>query len=111
MTKKVTVSNNERVKEIYSNLKSDLTLCIKYHRRNKPELVKEYFGTDVRNEIQQQLDVICKPFSYVQMVQIGKVISDLHTFYILPTDEWSTELSQSLSQKGTSLDEKTTLEA
>lgn len=77
---------NEQIKNIYSNLKSDLILCIKYHRKNKPEMVKEYFGTDNREEIQKQLDVICKPFSYVQRIQIEKVISDLHTFYILPNE-------------------------
>lgn len=77
---------NEQIKNIYSNLKSDLILCVKYHRRNKPEMVREYFGTDSREEIQKQLDVICKPFSYVQRTQIEKVISDLHTFYILPKE-------------------------
>lgn len=39
----MTLSNQARIKEIYQNLKSDLTLCIKYHRRNKSDLVKEYF--------------------------------------------------------------------
>lgn len=71
----------QQVKEIYKNLKSDLTLCVKYHRRNRPELVREYFGTDKREEIEKQLQVICKPFSEVQKIQIEKVISDLHTFY------------------------------
>lgn len=77
---------NEQIKNIYSNLKSDLILCVKYHRKNKPEMVKEYFGTDNREEIQKQLDVICKPFSLIQKIQIEKVISDLHNFYILPKE-------------------------
>lgn len=77
---------NEQIKNIYSNLKSDLILCVKYHRKNKPEMVKEYFGTDNREEIQKQLDVICKPFSLIQKIQIEKVISDLHNFYILPNE-------------------------
>ena len=71
----------QQVKEIYKNLKSDLTLCVKYHRRNRPELVREYFGTDEREKINEQLQVICKPFSLVQKIQIEGLISDLHTFY------------------------------
>lgn len=57
-------------------------------RRNKPEYVKEYFNTDKREEIEKQLQVICKPFSDIQKIQISKVITDLHTFYILPQEEW-----------------------
>ena len=83
----MTVSNEKRINEIYRYLKSDLTECVKYHRRNKPELVKEYFNTDKREEIEKQLQVICKPFSDIQKIQISKVISDLHTFYILPQVE------------------------
>lgn len=85
MKEKMTVSNDKRINEIYKYLKSDLTNCVKYRRRNKPELVKEYFNTDKREEIESQLQVICKPFSDIQKIQISKVITDLHTFYI-PTD-------------------------
>lgn len=88
MKEKMTVSNDKRINEIYKYLKSDLTNCVKYMRRNKPELVKEYFNTDKREEIEKQLQVICKPFSDIQKIQISKVISDLHTFYILPQEEW-----------------------
>lgn len=87
MKEKMTVSNDKRINEIYKYLKSDLTECVKYRRRNKPELVKEYFNTDKREEIEAQLQVICKPFSDIQKIQISKVISDLHTFYILPQEE------------------------
>ena len=87
MKEKMTVSNDKRINEIYKYLKSDLTECVKYRRRNKPELVKEYFNTDKREEIEKQLQVICKPFSDIQKIQISKVISDLHTFYILPQEE------------------------
>lgn len=83
----MTVSNDKRINEIYKYLKSDLTNCVKYRRRNKPELVKEYFNTDKREEIEAQLQVICKPFSDIQKIQISKVITDLHTFYILPQEE------------------------
>ena len=86
--KEMTVSNQKRINEIYKYLKSDLTNCVKYMRRNKPELVKEYFNTDKREEIEKQLQVICKPFSDIQKIQISKVITDLHTFYILPQEEW-----------------------
>ena len=82
----MTLSNQARIKEIYQGLKSDLNLCVKYHRKNKPELVKEYFGTDNREEIEKQLAVICKPFSVIQKIQIEKVISELHKFYILPNE-------------------------
>ena len=88
MKEKMTVSNDKRINEIYKYLKSDLTECVKYRRRNKPEFVKEYFNTDKREEIEAQLQVICKPFSDIQKIQISKVISDLHTFYILPQEEW-----------------------
>jgi hypothetical protein len=87
MKEKMTISNDKRINEIYKYLKSDLTNCVKYRRRNKPELVKEYFNTDKREEIEAQLQVICKPFSDIQKIQISKVISDLHTFYILPQEE------------------------
>lgn len=78
---KMTIQKEQLIKETYKNLKSDLLLCVKYHRRNKPELVREYFGTDQRDKIEEQLQVICNPFSEVQKIQIEKVISDLHIFY------------------------------
>jgi hypothetical protein len=87
MKEKMTISNDKRINEIYKYLKSDLTECVKYRRRNKPEYVKEYFNTDKREEIEKQLQVICKPFSDIQKIQISKVISDLHTFYILPQEK------------------------
>ena len=80
------------VSDIYSNLKSDLQLCIKYHRRNKSELVKEYFWTDKWEEIEKQLQVICIPFSVIQKIQISGVITELHNFYIQPTTEWEKKL-------------------
>ena len=84
----MTLQNQARINEIYKYLKSDLTKCVKYMRRNKPEFVKEYFNTDKREEIEAQLQVICKPFSDIQKIQISKVITDLHTFYILPQEKW-----------------------
>ena len=29
--------------EVYKQFKNDLRLCVKYHRKGKPEKVKEYF--------------------------------------------------------------------
>ena len=75
------IQNQSRINEIYRYLKSDLIRCVKYHRKFRPDVVREYFGTDKREEIEKQLWVICKPFSEVQKIQIEKVISDLHTFY------------------------------
>lgn len=74
------------VPEIYKQLKDDLTLCVKYHRRGKPEKVEEYFGTKERAEIEKQLQVICKPFSLIQKIQIERVIAELHNFYIQPEE-------------------------
>ena len=54
-------------------------------------MVKEYFWTDNREEIEKQLAVICKPFSDIQKIQISQVITDLHNFYIQPTEEWLKE--------------------
>jgi hypothetical protein len=107
----MTLQNQARIKEIYEYLKSDLTQCIKYHRRNKPELVKEYFWTDQRDKINDQLQVICKPFSPIQKIQIEKVISDLHIFYSVNNDSWLKKSKKSLKQKSKSLSEKTTSEA
>lgn len=87
--KEMTISNQERIKQIYRDLKSDLTLCIKYHRKHKSDLVKEYFWTDNWEEIEKQLTVICKPLSVIQKIQISKVITELHNFYITnSTEEW-----------------------
>ena len=85
----MTISNQERIKQIYRDLKSDLTLCVKYHRKGKSDLVKEYFWTDQWEDIEKQLAVICKPFSVIQKIQISKVITELHNFYITnSTEEW-----------------------
>ena len=95
----MTLQNQTRINEIYKFLKSDLIQCIKYHRRNKPELVKEYFWTDQRDKINDQLQVICKPFSPIQKIQIEKVISDLHIFYSVNNDSWLKKSKKSLNQK------------
>jgi hypothetical protein len=92
--KEMTVSNQKRINEIYRYLKEDLTRCIKYHRKWKPEYVKEYFNTDKREEIEAQLQVICKPFSDIQKIQISKVITDLHTFYIPTDNKWLSKKSE-----------------
>ena len=43
MKEQMTISNETRIKEIYQNLKSDLTLCIKFMRKKHPENVEAYF--------------------------------------------------------------------
>ena len=101
----------QMIKEIYENLKQDLVLCVKYHRRNKSELVKEYFWTDKWEEIEKQLQVICKPFSDIQKIQISKVITELHNFYILPVEEWQKKSKEPLKKKSKSLNGKTISEA
>lgn len=98
----MTLQNQTRINELYKYLKSDLTQCIKYHRRNKSELVKEYFWTDQRDKINDQLQVICKPFSPIQKIQIEKVISDLHIFYSVNNDSWLKKSKKSLNQKSKS---------
>jgi hypothetical protein len=95
----MTLQNQARINEIYKYLKSDLTQCIKYHRRNKPELVKEYFWTDQRDKINDQLQVICKPFSPIQKIQIERLISDLHIFYSVNNNPWLKKSKKSLNQK------------
>jgi hypothetical protein len=105
------LQKEQLIKDTYKNLKSDLLLCVKYHRRNKPELVKEYFWTDQRDKINDQLQVICKPFSEIQKIQISKVISDLHTFYSINNEQWLKKSKKSLKQKSKSLSEKTISEA
>ena len=108
---KMTIQKEQLIKETYKNLKSDLLLCVKYHRRNKPELVREYFGTDQRDKIEEQLQVICNPFSEVQKIQIEKVISDLHIFYSINNESWLKKSKKSLKQKSKSLSERTISEA
>lgn len=95
----MTLQNQARINEIYKYLKSDLEKCIRYHRRNKPELVKEYFNTDNRDDIEAQIQVICKPFSPIQKIQIEKVISDLHSFYSVNNNPWLKKSKKSLNQK------------
>ena len=108
---KMTIQKEQLIKDTYKNLKSDLLLCVKYHRRNKPELVREYFWTDQRDKIEEQLQVICKPFSEVQKIQIEKVISDLHIFYSINNEAWLKKSKKSFKQKSKSLSEKTISEA
>lgn len=95
----MTLQNQTRINEIYKYLKSDLEKCIRYHRRKKPELVKEYFWTDQRDKINDQLQVICKPFSPIQKIQIERLISDLHIFYSVNNDSWLKKSKKSLNQK------------
>lgn len=109
--KEMKLQKEQLIKDTYKNLKSDLLLCVKYHRRNKPELVREYFWTDQRDKIEEQLQVICKPFSEVQKIQIEKVISDLHIFYSINNEAWLKKSKKSLKQKSKSLSEKTISEA
>lgn len=79
-----------RVEDIYSNLKKDLQLCVKYQRKNRPEMVKEYFWTDKWDEIEKQIQVICQCFSTVQKIQLERVITELHNFYITNDEQWTT---------------------
>ena len=105
----MTIQNEMRISEIYENLKSDLRLCVKYHRRNKPELVKEYFWTDNWDEINKQLQVICKPFSLIQQIQIESLISDLHNFYssnTQPNDNGRTKEWTPTKDKGVGMEEQ-----
>ena len=77
------------IKKIYSNLKQDLLLCIRFIKQWHPEYVAMYFGTNKWEEIANKLDVICKPFSEVQFMEIEKVIAELHSFFISkPHSEW-----------------------
>ena len=98
----MTLQNQARINEIYKYLKSDLEKCIKYHRRKKPELVKEYFNSDNRDDIESQLQVICKPFSPIQKIQIERLISDLHIFYSVNNNPWLKKSKKSLNQKSKS---------
>ena len=108
----MTVQKETLINDTYKNLKSDLTLCVKYHRRNKPELVKEYFWTDEREKINEQLSVICKPFSLIQKIQISRLVSDLHNFYPSNITEWQTKNSSKNSKpKSKSLNGETMWEA
>lgn len=89
------LQNQTRIKEIYNFLKSDLKRCVRYHRRWHPELVKEYFNSDKRDDISAQLQVICKPFSDIQKIQISKVIAELHTFYFVTNNQWQKKSEKS----------------
>lgn len=93
MTEEMTVQKKLTVKKIYTGLKSDLELCIKFLRHWKPENVELYFWTLDRDEIQNQIDVICKPFSEYQLAQIEKVKSDLHTFISKYHNQWQQKKS------------------
>ena len=75
------------VKKIYSRLKWDLQQCIEYLEQDKPEYVKLYFGTAKRSEIADKLEVICKPFSDYQFSEIEKLISELHSYFIIKQPE------------------------
>lgn len=106
------IQNQARINEIYRYLKSDLVRCVKYHRKWQPEAVREYFNTDSREDIEKQLQVICKPFSEVQKIQIEKVISDLHTFYPVTSNKWQSKKSETNSKrKSKNSNGETTLEA
>lgn len=101
------LQNQTRINEIYEYLKSDLKKCVRYHRRWQSELVREYFNSDKWEEIEKQLQVICKPFSAIQKIQISGVITELHNFYIQPTTEWLKKSEKSSKKKSKSLNEKT----
>jgi hypothetical protein len=88
---------NEMTKQIYTNLKSDLKLCNKFMRKQQPEKVKEYFWTLERDKINEQLQVICKPFSLIQKIQIERLISELHTFISNYNESWLKKSKKSLS--------------
>ena len=68
-------------------------------RKKQPEKVKEYFWTLERDKINEQLQVICKPFSLIQKIQIEKVISELHTFISNYNNPWLKKSKKSLKQK------------
>ena len=88
---------NEMTKQIYTNLKSDLKLCNKFMRKQQPEKVKEYFWTLERDKINEQLQVICKPFSLIQKIQIERLISELHIFICNYNESWLKKSEKSLS--------------
>ena len=83
------VQDKMTVKKIYTTLKWDLTLCIKFIKQWHPEYVQMYFWTNKWEEIAKKLEVICKPFSEVQLMEIEKVITELHSFFISkPNSKW-----------------------
>lgn len=90
---------NEMTKQIYANLKSDLKLCNKFMRKQQPEKVKEYFWTLERDKINDQLQVICKPFSLIQKIQIERLISELHIFICNYNEPWLKKSKKSLKLK------------
>lgn len=78
----------------------------------KPEYVQMYFWTNKREEIANQLEVICKPFSEVQFAEIEKVISELHSFFISkPTETWLKKSETTSKRKSKSLNGETMSEA
>ena len=69
-------------------------------RKQQPEKVKEYFWTLDRDKITNQLQVICKPFSPIQKIQIERLISELHIFISNYNETWQQKKSKkSLNQK------------
>jgi hypothetical protein len=102
---------NMTLNEVYKQFKNDLRLCVKYHRKGKPEKVKEYFWTDDWDGINDQLVKICNSFSLIQRIQIEQVIADLHKFYIQPTEQCLKKSKKTLKPKSKSLNGGTTSEA
>jgi hypothetical protein len=71
-------------------------------RKQQPEKVKEYFWTLERDKINEQLQVICKPFSLIQKIQIERLISELHTFISNYNESWLKKSKKSLKLKSKS---------
>lgn len=97
------------IEQIYKQFKDDLLLCIKYHRKGQPEMVKEYFWTDKWEEIEKQIAVICSAFTDVQKIQLSVVTEQLHNFYILSDNQWTTS-EKKLKPKSNGLNGTTTQE-
>lgn len=93
------------IEQIYKQFKDDLLLCIKYHRKWQPEMVKEYFWTDKWEEIEKQIAVICSAFTDVQKIQLSVVTEQLHNFYIISKEWWKTSEKKS-RKKSKSLNEE-----
>lgn len=68
-------------------------------------MVKEYFWTDKWEEIEKQIAVICEAFTDVQRIQLSVVTEQLHNFYILSDEEWTT-LEKKLKPKSKNSNEK-----
>jgi hypothetical protein len=54
-------------------------------RTGHQDYVEQYFGTMEWDEITNKLEVICRPFSEVQKMEIDKVLTELHNFFISNT--------------------------